>query len=537
MLGLGTDDAIDQRIKDAIANLLAKQNSAGGFGLWGPDSGDPWLDAYVTDFLLRAKAEGYEVPGAGHDHGARQPRQPGRLRQPTSTRAARTSPTRSTTWRGPAGPPSATCATISKRGSTISAPRSPRPSSVRRSPSMATARRRRNRLRRRRRRSQRREAQYRYRIDYGSQLRDTAAVLALAAEFKPSGIDLAATHQKLSGLRDNGQLDLDAGGCLDAAGGRRSAAMRPTAAVTIDGEALGRFGLSPLRPGSCSTGTPSPSSTTATRPTEMKVSVTGIPRTPPPAAERRLHHQPDYYLPDGTPADLSQRHAERPFRRGADRGHDHAGLRPVRGGRPAARPDSRSRTPISLQGSGVAGSLSGSRVDRPAISKRGPTSSSRPSASPRRRPAFTTAYLVRAVTPGSFVLPGATVEDMYRPELRANTDAGQIEVAAAGRSGRRQRRPDASTRACSSGMMAGRRRWCSSSWHGAAWWPASYGLAVLRDVAPRSRRRPTAATLPVSTAVVDRDGQLLRPFTTTDGGRWRLPVEHGRRGPVGSSTC
>lgn len=34
---------------------------------------------------------------------------------------------------------------------------------------------------------------------------------------------------------------------------------------------------------------------------------------------------------------------------------------------------------------------------------------------------------------------------------------------------------------------------------------------------------PDLAALPVSVAVVDRDGQLLRPFTTADG-RWRLPV-------------
>jgi uncharacterized protein YfaS (alpha-2-macroglobulin family) len=47
-------------------------------------------------------------------------------------------------------------------------------------------------------------------------------------------------------------------------------------------------------------------------------------------------------------------------------------------------------------------------------------------------PSVTTAYLVRAVSPGSFVLPGATVEDMYRPELRGNTDAGQIEITPSG---------------------------------------------------------------------------------------------------------
>lgn len=35
---------------------------------------------------------------------------------------------------------------------------------------------------------------------------------------------------------------------------------------------------------------------------------------------------------------------------------------------------------------------------------------------------------------------------------------------------------------------------------------------------------PDIATLPVSVAVTDRDGALLRPFTTSDG-RWRLPVD------------
>ena len=30
----------------------------GGFGLWGPFSGDLWLDAYVTDFLTRARETG-----------------------------------------------------------------------------------------------------------------------------------------------------------------------------------------------------------------------------------------------------------------------------------------------------------------------------------------------------------------------------------------------------------------------------------------------------------------------------------------------
>ena len=50
-----------------------------------------------------------------------------------------------------------------------------------------------------------------------------------------------------------------------------------------------------------------------------------------------------------------------------------------------------------------------------------------------------------------------------------------------------------------------------------------YGAAMLRDIRETVPPAPAVALMPVSTAVVDKDGRLLRPFTT-DGGRWRLPV-------------
>src|SRR5690606_33504711 len=40
----------------------------------------------------------------------------------------------------------------------------------------------------------------------------------------------------------------------------------------------------------------------------------------------------------------------------------------------------------------------------------------------------TVAYVVRAVTPGSFIHPAATIEDMYRPERYARTGAGTLVV-------------------------------------------------------------------------------------------------------------
>ncbi len=58
------DPALRGRIQDAIYRLLNNQSSSGSFGLWGPGSGDLWLDSYVSDFLTRARELNYEVPRA-----------------------------------------------------------------------------------------------------------------------------------------------------------------------------------------------------------------------------------------------------------------------------------------------------------------------------------------------------------------------------------------------------------------------------------------------------------------------------------------
>jgi uncharacterized protein YfaS (alpha-2-macroglobulin family) len=63
---LAPDGEIGQRIKDAIPRLLARQDSNGSFGLWSVGGEDPWLDAYVTDFLTRARERGFEVPAAAY---------------------------------------------------------------------------------------------------------------------------------------------------------------------------------------------------------------------------------------------------------------------------------------------------------------------------------------------------------------------------------------------------------------------------------------------------------------------------------------
>jgi uncharacterized protein YfaS (alpha-2-macroglobulin family) len=61
-LGLGRGPEVKARIETAIQRVLTRQASNGAFGLWRAESGDFWLDAYVSDFLSRARRQGHSVP-------------------------------------------------------------------------------------------------------------------------------------------------------------------------------------------------------------------------------------------------------------------------------------------------------------------------------------------------------------------------------------------------------------------------------------------------------------------------------------------
>ncbi len=60
--GLPEDTETQKRVQDAIYRVLANQSSSGSFGLWSPGDGDLWLDAFVTDFLTRAREQKFDVP-------------------------------------------------------------------------------------------------------------------------------------------------------------------------------------------------------------------------------------------------------------------------------------------------------------------------------------------------------------------------------------------------------------------------------------------------------------------------------------------
>ncbi len=62
-VGRGPERQVRPRVQKAINKLLNRQGPDGAFGLWrvGDRYANPWLGPYVTDFLYRARNEGYGV--------------------------------------------------------------------------------------------------------------------------------------------------------------------------------------------------------------------------------------------------------------------------------------------------------------------------------------------------------------------------------------------------------------------------------------------------------------------------------------------
>ncbi len=429
-LGLGTDGEIDQRVRDAIADVLSKQNSAGSFGLWGAYSWtDLWLDAYVTEFLLRAGDEGYAVPEqalnmaldslgnqlsyatdfetGGEDIAyalydlARAGRAAiGDLRYYFEAKLDKFGSPLAKAQLGAAlalyGDRTRASAAFQAAVDGLRVKDDPKV----------------------------------WRMDYGSQLRDTAAVLALAAEFKPAGVDIAALASRLSDLRDAERWTStqEDGWTLLAA----SALTRQVGdgSITVDGEELGSVVYHRYMQEEFDDG-PVTIVNTGNTATEAKISVTGIPATPPAASNNGFSISRTFYNLDGSESDLADITQNDRFIVVLNLAPAQLGsgqylvVDPLPAGFEIENPD-------LSQGANVS--------DFPWLSVNTPShveSRTDQYVAAFRYTSdvvnFATAYMVRATSPGSFVLPGATVEDMYRPEFRGNTDAGRIEVKTAGK--------------------------------------------------------------------------------------------------------
>jgi hypothetical protein len=160
------------------------------------------------------------------------------------------------------------------------------------------------------------------------------------------------------------------------------------------------------------------------------VSVSGAPLTPEPAAENGFKIERNYFTLDGEPADPAK----------AKRNQRFAVVLKITDPKPQfARLIVADYLPAGFEidnphlvSSGDAGKL-GWIADgaEPAHSE---FRDDRFAAAFERKDkdpvVFTVAYVVRAVSPGKYVLPQASVEDMYRPDRFGRTATGAIEISA-----------------------------------------------------------------------------------------------------------
>ncbi len=427
-IGIGADSAVHERIQAAITSVLAKQGANGAFGLWSPfDDQDLWLNAYVTDFLLRAAAKGYEVPDVARtialdnlannlayvpdfDSGgeavayalyvlAKAGRAViGDLRYYGETKLGAFSTPLAKAQIG---------AALALYGDK---PRAARVFEAALADMRVAV-----------------DPRNGWRRDYGSVLRDSAAVLTLASESGQGVADVAGLADRVAELRQQRRYvsTQENAWTLMAAASLIRDLDRGT--FTIGGETVTGSLFRKYVPEQV-TATPVALANAGTDPVEVAITATGIPTVPEPATSDGFTIERTYYKPDGTLADIATVAQNDRFvvtlTVTADRAR--AGrimvVDPLPAGFEIENPNISASGNTSLYPWLTAESYvahSEARTDRymAALNRNEGDALS-----------FTVAYTVRAVSPGKFVHPGATVEDMYRPELRANTATDNVEV-------------------------------------------------------------------------------------------------------------
>jgi uncharacterized protein YfaS (alpha-2-macroglobulin family) len=260
-------------------------------------------------------------------------------------------------------------------------------------------------------------------FDYGTSLRDQAAIALL---LKESGLPGDRLKQLLDAM-PGADLSPDALSTQE-----QSWAAAAAAVLGRDGKpahiALGGKDLPPAPVLSVALTGPVTVRNLEDKAVWRTVSVTGIPAAPLPAARSQMRITRQFRTLDGEPLDLDHLKQNSVFvvllEGKAEDGQPHRAM--VQQGLPA--------------GWEIAGRMNGG--DAPGMSWLGKLSDTeaQPGADDRyaavvaltpEQPAFRLAVRVRAVTPGTFELPGAELADMYRPGVFARQNAGRITVQAA----------------------------------------------------------------------------------------------------------
>jgi uncharacterized protein YfaS (alpha-2-macroglobulin family) len=425
---LTVDTALDERIAKAIETVLARQGPEGAFGLWSPGGDDAWLDAYVTDFLTRARARGFSVsdmqfklalnrlrnyvssaPDVATDGGlalayglymlARNGMAPvGDLRYIADVKLdALSTPTAK----------AEIAAALAMLGDRVRAEKAFKAAlgALPEDPNFQDGR-----------------------TDYGSPLRDAAVLVTLAAEGDAPNVILVSGTERIEKARNKvtyTSTQEDAWMVLAARALGKQGVSLNTNEGMVEGPLYRDFTEAELG------ANPVVVTNAGDAPLDAVVSVSGAPVTPEPAADHGFKLERSFHTLDGEIADVSKaKQNDRfvvvltvtepkvEFARVALTDYVPAGFE-IDNPRLVSSGDTGTLDWIENAGSPVHTEFRDDRFTA-AFERRKDDAS-----------VYSVAYIVRAVSPGSYVLPQAVVEDMYRPDRFGRTDTGAVEVAPA----------------------------------------------------------------------------------------------------------
>jgi alpha-2-macroglobulin len=430
---LGVDPDLDGRINQAIERELSRQSASGSFGMWSADSNDNdvWLDAFVTDFLTRARERNFAVPSQAFEQALDRLRNEvvntpepnkdnaaaiayalyvlarngrpviGDLRYLTDAKLeAFTSPLAKAQLAAALAMLGDQARATAAFGAALKALEAERDGEAR--------------------------------PDYGSRLRDAAAVIALVAEAKLGNesdaigrvgavLEQARAERSFLSTQEMNWMTLAAEGLAEHAS---------LAQFRVDGEAV-KGALYRRWSGLALSGQSIVIANAGQTPAQLVVSVSGAPIEPDPAAANGYAIERSFYKLDGTKLDALQSMSQNE--------RVVVSLKVTEAQARTARLLVVDRLPAGLE------------IDNPALVDGGSVEAfswlskdAEPAHTEYRDDRFvaafdraqgqsafiTMAYVVRAVAPGRYIYPPATAEDMYDPDRYGRTAFGDLEVKA-----------------------------------------------------------------------------------------------------------
>ena len=447
-IGIGADITLKVRVASAIERVLEMQDSSGAFGVWGPSNGDLWLTSYVTDFLLRARENGHVVHAKALSLALDKLANSVAVEQDFTKGGENRAYALYVLARGGRAPVGELRYDIDARLDTFATALSQAQLGAalglvgdreRAEKAFAAALKKMDAPA---------AADAGYRRDYGSSLRDGAAIFTLASELKlakgetPRLIDVLAkayATKTYTSTQEQAWMLLAAKSVADQA----SDATLTLNGTPHQGKLMRSLKAAELKDGGLTIENTGDAATSAV------VSVIGSALTPEPATSKGFVIDRSYYTMDGKKIEMKS----------------------AAGGSSTIVQNERFVVVLKIDAADVGGRIllvdrlpAGFEIENPRLVDSGDVKSLewlKTTRTPehtefrddrfvaafdffgtegRRRNSdgetteaaktATVAYLVRAVTPGVFVHPAATVEDMYRPERHARTASGQLTVTA-----------------------------------------------------------------------------------------------------------